>query len=454
MCAQSVLAISALAAQAHIDVVLPTGSVSPVSLALLTVADSGERKSATDKLLSGGVDAYERMLADEHDIRRPIYESQKGIWDIKMKKALRSATGLTDPAVSSLLSQRPLPPREPMITVPDATIDGIIRLLRNGQSSVGLFSDEAGSFIGGYGMSKDRQLLTAAQLSKMWDGAPIRRANGNSGTISLPGRRLSIHLMSQPSAASTWLNNPVLRDQGLFSRMLLAAPEPRAGVRAYKEADRYAHDQVKQFHSSIEERLRLAPNYRGQSRDELAPRALEMSAKAKSCWWDIYDQIESEVGPGGKFECVRPLANKTLEHAARIAAVTAFMRDPNVKVLEFHDIYDGAAVAHWYLNEAVRITKNALVPDKISKAMTLLDWIQKSWPLITSSGANLISLPDVYMYGPYILRNKSDAEESVNVLIDHGWLMRSHNTTLVNGMKRRKDVFIVSPDPNLPAGVS
>src|SRR5262249_18628463 len=44
ICAQSVLAAATLAAQAHADVVLPTGQAKPLSCYFVTVAASGERK--------------------------------------------------------------------------------------------------------------------------------------------------------------------------------------------------------------------------------------------------------------------------------------------------------------------------------------------------------------------------------------------------------------------------
>jgi hypothetical protein len=40
----------------------------------------------------------------------------------------------------------------------------------------------------------------------------------------LPGKRLALHLMVQPDAAAAFLSEPMLRDQGLLSRVLIAAP--------------------------------------------------------------------------------------------------------------------------------------------------------------------------------------------------------------------------------------
>src|SRR4051794_34844505 len=48
ICGQSTLGAATLAAQAHADVELPTGQVKPISNFFVSVAATGERKTATD----------------------------------------------------------------------------------------------------------------------------------------------------------------------------------------------------------------------------------------------------------------------------------------------------------------------------------------------------------------------------------------------------------------------
>jgi len=60
LCCQSVLAAASLAAQAHFDVQLPWGQRKPLSLFLLTVGESGERKSAVDDVVLGAAKAHEK----------------------------------------------------------------------------------------------------------------------------------------------------------------------------------------------------------------------------------------------------------------------------------------------------------------------------------------------------------------------------------------------------------
>ncbi|MDZ7709229.1 MAG: DUF3987 domain-containing protein [Roseovarius sp.] len=67
MCAASVLASAALAAQGHRDAETLNGTA-PASLFLLTVAESGERKSTADRLAMRGVRDFEADLRTDYDI--------------------------------------------------------------------------------------------------------------------------------------------------------------------------------------------------------------------------------------------------------------------------------------------------------------------------------------------------------------------------------------------------
>src|SRR3546814_15226016 len=96
--------------------------------------------------------------------------------------------------------------------------------MSGGEPSMGLFSDEGGTFIGGYGMSDASRLRTGAGLSSFCDGTPVKRVRGGHGVSILKGRRLSLHVMVQPGIAPGMLADPRLQQQGLQSRRLGGAP--------------------------------------------------------------------------------------------------------------------------------------------------------------------------------------------------------------------------------------
>src|SRR3546814_7716352 len=78
-------------------------------------------------------------------------------------------------------------------------------------------------------MSDESRLRTGAGLSSFWDGTPVKRVRGGDGVSILKGRRLSLHVMVQPGIAEGLLADPMLQQQGLPSRLLVAAPASIAG---------------------------------------------------------------------------------------------------------------------------------------------------------------------------------------------------------------------------------
>jgi hypothetical protein len=234
ICAQSVLATAALAVQGHVDVVLPIGETKPVSLYLITVAESGERKDACDRVAMRPVIERQIALRDQYDIEHPNWVDEKMIWDKLRDKILREGKkGNLTAMRADLKALGPLPPEplDPLLTCSEPTFEGLCKLYGRGRPSLGLFSSEGGRFIGGHGMTEEAKLRTATGLSKFWDGSPVDRVRALDGTLYLVGRRLAMHLMVQPRVGDLLLRDGLLIDQGLASRLLVSAPESAAGTR-------------------------------------------------------------------------------------------------------------------------------------------------------------------------------------------------------------------------------
>src|SRR6056297_4325961 len=79
MCAASVLASAALAVQGHRDAETLNGTA-PASLFLLTVAESGERKSTADRLAMKGVRDYEAELRMNYDLEHSLWRDGHELW--------------------------------------------------------------------------------------------------------------------------------------------------------------------------------------------------------------------------------------------------------------------------------------------------------------------------------------------------------------------------------------
>jgi hypothetical protein len=93
VCAHAILGAASLAVQALANVELPTGEVKPVSLALMTVVASGERKSACDAWALRGVRERECELQEAHNAAMPDYLDRLEAWRDARKEGLKKAKG-------------------------------------------------------------------------------------------------------------------------------------------------------------------------------------------------------------------------------------------------------------------------------------------------------------------------------------------------------------------------
>jgi hypothetical protein len=435
ICGQSVLAAATLAVQAHGDVTLPIGEgqAKPLSCYFLTVAASGERKSAADAEALRAVRSYESILRERRDVALPAFVNDKMAWEKARDAATKKAKGdrAAIKAALEALGPAPPPPLEPIVTAPEPTFEGLCRLFAVGQPSLGLFATEGGQFIGGHGMSDEAKLRTATGLSNIWDGEPIRRVRAGDGAMILPGRRLAAHLMVQPEVAALLLNDRLLSGQGLLSRFLVTAPESAAGTRLWHDPSANSSTALNRYRMRLTDILEAPLPLAGDRLNELNPRPLPLSSEARRLWVAFTDHIERNIAPGRSLEPIRGLANKIPEHAARIAGVLTLIDDFAAAGIDAKHMQPGIVLAQHYAAEALRLFGASQIGTDLRLAQGALHWLQTAWT------EQSVSLPDLYQRGPNAIRDKGTADKAVRILEDHGWLVRIHEGAVINGNRRR-----------------
>lgn len=415
--AQSVLAVAALAAQAHADVMLPYGQTRPLSLFFVTVAASGDRKTTTDNEALWPFRRREKALSEEYDRAHRDWSIAYAAWSAEKKKIEADRKLDLDRRRAALadLGPEPMRPLHPFLTAPEPTIEGLIKAWISAPAALGIFASEGGMFIGGHGMSQDNRLRTAATYSEIWDGRPIKRIRALDGVSILHGRRLSMHLMVQHDAAAQFLADPLLRDQGLLSRVLGAAPDSIAGTRLYQKCTPEDDSAIRAYGGRILSILEAPWPIVDGSRNELEPRTLTMTTDAETSWRAFYDHVEKQCGPGNDLHPVQDFAAKIAEHAARIAGVLTIVDDLRAMEIGVGAMRSALALADWYLAEAVRLQSAARTDSRLLRAQQLLDWLQ-------SRDQNVIGFRDIGKLAPPPFRTKAGADEAIGILKSHGWI--------------------------------
>ena len=431
MAAQSVLAAAALAAQSHADVRLPYGQVRPLSLFFVTVAASGDRKSSADNEALWPVAKREKALREEFDAAVK-WKPEHAAWTAEHKKieANKNLSMSERKDALVMIGDEPEKPLAPFLVTGDLTIDGLTKNWINAHPGLGIFTAEAGVFTNGHGMSDDNRLRTAAMLSEVWDGKPVKRVRALDGVTILPGRRLSMHLMVQPGAAAGFLGNSVMRDQGLLSRVLVSAPPSLAGTRLHREVEPADDAAIRCYGARILSLLEHPGALAEGKRNELDPPALVIDDESAVALSAFADHVEVQVGSAEGLKPIGDFAAKAAEHAARIAGVLAIVADRMAAIITMKAMGGALALADWYVTETLRLHQAGRRDPKLLQAHGLLEWMQKR-------PEREILFRDVLQLGPADTRTKAAAEASLDVLKAHGWIedasIRPRSFRLITG---------------------
>lgn len=442
ICAQSALGALALVGQAHANVMLPSGQAKPLSLFLLTVAASGERKSAVDSHALKPVFDREAELRAAYQQDQRTYQFALDAWQaeqatLKTERAAACGKGRVQAsAVKADVRAEGGPPQSPltpMLVCPEPTFEGYVKLTANGQPALGLFSAEGGAFIGGYGMSADHRLKTAASISSVWDGDPIKRVRAGDDALILTGRRLSVHLMAQPDVAARMLGDPLLADQGLLSRFLVSAPPSTAGRRFFARPAEPARSALQRYHEMLATLARIAPPLAVGTRNELTPRTLTLSAEAEAIWIKFHDFIEAGLHEDGDFRPIAGLANKIAEHAARIAGLMSLWTDPEATEITAPTMANAVVLAQHYLEEGLRLRDLSSTSSHLRLAQRVLDWLQTKWREPAIFPAVIYNRCPIRQ-----VRDRKDAKAIIVTLVEHGWLTKLNQPTRIDGAIRKE----------------
>ncbi|MEI7670043.1 MAG: DUF3987 domain-containing protein, partial [Pseudomonadota bacterium] len=161
MSCQSVLATASLAAQTHCNVKLPNDQIRPLSNYFITIAGTGERKTASDNEATKPVAERERQLEASYDSDKVTWKNKNDAYEkqrqniLADKVAYKTKESMSD--ALDALGEPPSPPLMPLLTCPEPTFEGMCRLLLGGLPSIGIFSNEGGQFVGGHGMNQENK---------------------------------------------------------------------------------------------------------------------------------------------------------------------------------------------------------------------------------------------------------------------------------------------------------
>jgi hypothetical protein len=395
ICVASLLTAMSLAVQSLANIQMPSvPAAKPLSLFLLTIARSGERKSACDSVAMAPIEQYETD-------QQALYGDD--------------ARGLT---------------------VADVTMEGVDRELYEGARSLAICNDEGGQVVGSRQANDDGKITFLTGLSKCWDGKDRRSFRAGAGSRWICGKRVGCHLMVQPFLARDLIHDRVWCEQGILARFLVSEPASTMGTRTLARWSKAGKRAQAAFETRVRELLDHPQPTAAHDDNVLRPPAIEMTSGAQTVWADFYHEVEFQLGANGPLESVQPFANKLAEHAARLSGCFAvFEKGPDTKVTQ-DQMERAIRVARYYLREVVRLQSSADQARRMRPVQQLRDWLAK-W----ADGD--VAFAEMLQKGPPALRRKAELEPVVGELVASGELVPIPGGAVRDGKHRRLAYRIV-----------
>nr|VFJ67582.1 MAG: Protein of unknown function (DUF3987) [Candidatus Kentron sp. DK] len=420
--ASSALGALSLACQAYIDIERAEKLSGPVGLFLLTVADSGERKSTCDGFFIQAIRKYQEEQAEAMKPEIARHNAEMSAWKAKregLESAIKNATkgnkstDSMENRLSALQGEEPESPRAARLILGDETSENLAWSLAHEWPSSGVISSEAGAIFGSHGMGKDNIMRNLALLNTLWDGGTHSIGRRTSESYTVKGARLTMALQIQEATLRSFLerSGDLARGSGFLARFLVAWPESTQGGRTFTESpESWPH--LAAFHRQITEILDQPVPM--DDNGALSPLMSSLSPEAKAAWVAYHDRIEEELGSGGVFQDVRDVASKSADNAARLAALFQ-MFEHGAGAVSLAAMEGASRIAKWHLNESRRFFGELALPVELADAARLDRWLLEycQRERVDSIGKN-----HVRRYGPGPLRKGARLDAAIHELAD------------------------------------
>ena len=411
LCAQGTLAAMSTAVSGWGQVEAIHGRSHPLAVYLESVAQSGERKTAIDSLTQLGITAVEKEIAEE--VRQ-------------MRMEAKNSERITDD----------IP--EPDIIVSEPTYEGLMRVLARGQGFACLSNDDAAGFFGSHAMSRDQRQKMISGLSQLWSGTAIKRPRMHGMDSAVSGVPLTIGLMFQPYLVGSIFGDVEMVEQGILARMLPCYPVSTMGTRFYRHPSLESNAVVETFGRrcyDVIQDIRLQKSFRATEIDPFKSNVpiLKLSEGARNVLIALYNDIEANLGRGGRYAHIRAFASRAVENATRLAGIITLFDDMEAPSVSKIAAEASVELARFYMDEFSYLREIAKLSRDHSAAGQLGEWLAKQYG---SGGVGHDK--EVSQYGPAEFRKAGDRKPALDLLAAHQWIEFLPPGSVVDGAKRQK----------------
>ncbi|CAH0526281.1 YfjI family protein [Vibrio hippocampi] len=402
------ISAASVALQGGIDVELPTGKVAPVSLMSLIIAESGERKSSLENLLTKGIKSFHKESTGrfndkvkEYSIREMLFEKRKN----QIEKSFNMEDeGAVEEMVHALLEHENDAPKKPKLkslSFEDSTVEALLSGLSEHIPNAYLGSSEGGVLL------NSRLMSHTASLNAIWSGDEVTVSRKTAGSFTVEDARLTINIMTQWSALERFFKRGKddVRGNGFLSRFLVCAPESNCGFRQSYGVE-YSLEDLSVFNERLSKLLTQA----SELPDYTSRQIVRFSNEAKQVWIDIANDIEFKMAPEGVFEHVKDHASKLPENIARLAAIIHSFDDLPEEDISKAALLEAVDLMAYFSGEFIKVF--AMQPKYKQDAENLYYWFNEQ----ANMGVRYVKRDKLLQFGPDGTRNKKSLDLALEYL--------------------------------------
>lgn len=409
------LTAASIALQGLIDVNKPNNQKVPVSLMLLAIANSGERKSTADNVFLRSIREFQSQQAVAFSEKLQDWRATHEGWSVRRKAVLRNiekqmskglSTKEAEEALVTLGREIPERPKEFKILYEDSTSAALFYGMYKNLPAAGLVSSEGGGVLSG------RAFNDLSKQNTIWSGDSITVDRKVSESFQLIGGRLTVSMMVQDSAFSEYMKNKgeQSRGSGLLARFLVCRPQSKQGTR-FIDGVTATWSRVDKFNQRIEQLM--VRNLKKFEAKDFGRGVINFDDDASRYWIDIANEIESKICKNGLMDGLGDHASKLADVICRLAALfhcfEGFSGDISISTLKAAE-----GVAKWYSDNFIKLFSCAAREDFEARELDV--WLDT----LRMSGRRVVKKNYIRQYGPIKFRKKDTIDRLLVYLASNG----------------------------------
>jgi hypothetical protein len=417
----------------------------PTNIYSLTALDVGNRKTAVHDATKEPLEEVEAQLVRDEQPEIDRLQLERDLLTARLEHLKKEAAKIDDPGerqdkmeearkVAKELQEMKIPVLPKLIVSGDITPEAIGTNLYEQGGRLALFSDEGELFqllAGRYGNGTNIETVNKAHT-----GSKIRIDRKGKSEI-IDSATLVIGMTPQPSVIRGMADVPQFREKGLAARILYSMPKSLVGRR--NSNPKPLTDEAKDTYSQRVNKLAT----------KLVPREITLSKDGRDYLTQFMDDIEPQLGEGGKLRPVADWANKLAGAVVRISAILHYAEksdsesDPNtISEIPAEAVKAAIKIGRYLIPHAQAAYAEMGADPQIEGARKLLRWIVEA----RSTADPKFTKRDMHRANAGTFKKVTDLEPALELLEAHGFIRAVESIPVVGKVGRKaSQVYEVNP---------